>query len=85
MANQCLILTAIFYSESGYNDDGAAAAFATFTFFLFCVYSTFGVLLGVFRRDLVEVNDGTLPPASVGGTDNNDVGAKPAVSGFTAV
>ena len=85
MANQCLILTAIFGSESGVNSDPAAGFFATFTFFLFCVYTVFGILLGVFRRDLVEINDGTLPPATVAGADANEAGAKPAVAGFTAV
>jgi len=83
MANQCLILTAIFGSEASINDDPASGVFATFTFFLCCVYSVFGIVLGVFRRDLVEINDGVLPPAAAAG-DSANVG-KPAVSGFTSV
>ncbi|GMH88173.1 hypothetical protein TL16_g11081 [Triparma laevis f. inornata] len=65
MANQCLILTAIFGEESEKNNDKAAGTFATFSFFLFCVYSIFAGMLAIFRADLVQEQD--LPSVTVGG------------------
>ncbi|GMI41031.1 hypothetical protein TrCOL_g10590 [Triparma columacea] len=65
MANQCLILTAIFGEESEYNSNSSAGAFATFSFFLFMIYIVFGGMLAVFRADLIQ--DEPLPQVTVTG------------------
>ena len=74
MANQCLILTAIFGEESEYNSNSAAGAFATFSFFLFMIYSIFGGMLAVFRADLIQ--DEPLPQVTVTGGGENIVGKR---------
>jgi hypothetical protein len=62
MANQCLILTAIFGEENQKHGNASAGAFATFAFFLFAVYAVFGGMLAIFRADLVQ--DADLPVIS---------------------
>ena len=57
MANQCLILTAIFGADSEKNGNKASGAFATFCFFLGMVYAIFGLMLAIFRKDLVGENN----------------------------
>mmetsp|Transcript_67818 Transcript_67818/g.153465 ORF Transcript_67818/g.153465 Transcript_67818/m.153465 type:complete len:219 (-) Transcript_67818:200-856(-) len=60
-ANLCLILCAMFANIADVMDDDGKdspyEAFATFQFFLFAVYTGFGIALSVFRNELVEFPD----------------------------
>ncbi|KAJ1458295.1 hypothetical protein M885DRAFT_614647 [Pelagophyceae sp. CCMP2097] len=66
LANQCLILVAVFGTESG-NDSGHKKqtddVFSVFMFFIACVYIFFAALLAVFRNDLIkeEPTNGDVP------------------------
>jgi hypothetical protein len=56
IANQLLILTAIFGAENDMRSDDASGWFASFCFILFVIYVVFGLMLAVFRADLVQDN-----------------------------
>jgi hypothetical protein len=63
MVQQMLILFAIFVDRSkipGQSDSVVSSqqAMATFSFFLFLVYTVFGTLLAVFREDVLKKDDG---------------------------
>lgn len=64
LCQQLLIIFAVFVEQSQLPDQStmdiqAYNALASFSFLLFIIYSTFGILLAVFRDDIIKVdNDG---------------------------
>eukprot|EP00349_Pseudokeronopsis_sp_Brazil_P005035 CAMPEP_0202963648 /NCGR_PEP_ID=MMETSP1396-20130829/7665_1 /ASSEMBLY_ACC=CAM_ASM_000872 /TAXON_ID= /ORGANISM="Pseudokeronopsis sp., Strain Brazil" /LENGTH=114 /DNA_ID=CAMNT_0049685047 /DNA_START=304 /DNA_END=648 /DNA_ORIENTATION=- len=88
MSNQMLIIFAIFAELAGNAANSPATtssqeAMTVFAFFLFIVYSAFGIMLAVFRNDVIKEEVLQVDPADEhGGAMAGTEGGKGAEYGY---
>lgn len=83
LSNQMLIIFGIFADRTNVDTETtikqADGAMASFAFFLFLVYATFGTMLAVFRNDIIKDNDdvNSAMAGQGGGNDDDSVELPP--------